>query len=280
MTTNNKECLEPYELMKYSFVKRVKYKIIKELLQGHRLGQVLDIGSGAGFFSERLAKRSEKMISIDISSENIEEASKHIRSHKISYVLADATRLPFAEKSFDTIIAADVIEHIERDDLMIAEVDRVLSDKGKCIITTVCTNPSINLNFLRKWIGYDMASAWGHVRAGYNIKDFRRLIKDKNLKIKKVRYSLPLIGELISNLTIYLRKRKAPQTWESGRDLSSVGRGKTFQLYKKIFPLVYGIVLLDNLLFFLRGNKIEILLTRKFLPHQVNQKPHRKQWDM
>jgi len=257
-----KECIESYDLMKYSFIKRVKYSVIKKLLKNHNLGVVLDIGSGGGFFSEKLSRKAKKIVSIDILYDNIKETAENIKSDKICFAVADATKLPFKDKSFNTIIAADVIEHIERDDLVISEIDRLLSDNGKCVITSVCTNPSINLKFLRKLVGYDMASAWGHVREGYNKKDFQRILNGTGLRLRKVKYSLPFFGELMANFTILLRKRKSPETWESGNDLGSVKKSWMFKIYKILFPLFYGIVLLDKLLFFLKGNKIEVMLTR------------------
>lgn len=50
-------------------------------------------------------------------------------------VVADATALPYADASFDRIIAAEVLEHIVDDDRAIAELARVLRPGGTIAVT-------------------------------------------------------------------------------------------------------------------------------------------------
>ncbi|MDT8307318.1 MAG: class I SAM-dependent methyltransferase [Anaerolineae bacterium] len=51
-------------------------------------------------------------------------------------VLGDVTRtLPFADGTFDAIIAAEVLEHLIEDHLALAELRRVLADDGHLIVT-------------------------------------------------------------------------------------------------------------------------------------------------
>ena len=46
----------------------------------------------------------------------------------------DATRIPF-DSEFDVIAACDVIEHIERDDLALAEMHRAVKPGGGIVVT-------------------------------------------------------------------------------------------------------------------------------------------------
>ena len=50
-------------------------------------------------------------------------------------VVADATALPYADASFDRIIAAEVLEHIDDDERAIAELARVLRPGGTIAVT-------------------------------------------------------------------------------------------------------------------------------------------------
>jgi SAM-dependent methyltransferase len=47
----------------------------------------------------------------------------------------DICNMPFAERSFAFVFATDVIEHVERDDLALSEIRRVLVPGGHCLVT-------------------------------------------------------------------------------------------------------------------------------------------------
>jgi len=49
--------------------------------------------------------------------------------------VADATRMPFPDDSFDFVIAAEVMEHIPADQLAMSEVARVLRPGGIAVVT-------------------------------------------------------------------------------------------------------------------------------------------------
>ena len=54
-------------------------------------------------------------------------------------VVADGTKLPFPDRSFQTVICAETLEHVEYPRLLADEVHRVLSIEGLVIVTT-CMN--------------------------------------------------------------------------------------------------------------------------------------------
>ena len=56
-------------------------------------------------------------------------------------VQGDATRLPFADGSFDRMIAAEVLEHIPDDAAAIAELARVLQPGGTMAVTVPAYGP-------------------------------------------------------------------------------------------------------------------------------------------
>ena len=47
----------------------------------------------------------------------------------------DATRLPFADETFDLVLATDIIEHVDDDSAAVAEMARVLRPGGHAILT-------------------------------------------------------------------------------------------------------------------------------------------------
>jgi SAM-dependent methyltransferase len=47
----------------------------------------------------------------------------------------DICAMPFADGSFDFVLATDIIEHVDRDDLALKEMLRVLKPGGYCLVT-------------------------------------------------------------------------------------------------------------------------------------------------
>jgi len=96
-------------------------KLINYLFAAKRLGIkrndfVLEIGSGSRPFL-----RSD--ILLDKSIEPYERAGKLVMDRPL--IIADAQNLPFKDKSFDFIIAAHILEHLEEPDKFIKEIERV-----------------------------------------------------------------------------------------------------------------------------------------------------------
>lgn len=92
----------------------------------------LEIGCGNG---KNMHKRLN-IIGIDSSIEMCKLARERT-GHEV--INADATSLPFVNESFDYIISIAVIHHIstiDRRQLFLSEIARVLRTNGKCMIST------------------------------------------------------------------------------------------------------------------------------------------------
>lgn len=86
-------------------------------------GTVLDIGCGDQPYADRLS--GTDYIGLDISTKN-----------KIIDVMGDATRLPFADESFDYVISTQVLEHLPEPTRFFNEIERVLRPEGKALVST------------------------------------------------------------------------------------------------------------------------------------------------
>lgn len=86
--------------------------------------KVLEIGPGPGIVSGILNRMKVKVTTLDIDP----------KLHPI--VCADVTSLPFASKSFDTVLAAEILEHIPFPEVpkALKELSRVA---GKSIVITL-----------------------------------------------------------------------------------------------------------------------------------------------
>jgi hypothetical protein len=92
----------------------------------------LDVGCAEGFFMRALRDgRQADVWGIDISNVAVEKLH---RATGMRAAAADATRLPFADGSFDLVYSTEVIEHVLDPEVMLAEMRRV--SRGIVLVTT------------------------------------------------------------------------------------------------------------------------------------------------
>src|SRR5687767_9550938 len=91
--------------------------------------RLLDVGTGEGQIARLAEQRGITTIGIDPTLAQIAEAQR--RGGTTGYARAAAAALPFADASFDAVVACLVFEHIEDVDDAIAEVARTLQPNGR-----------------------------------------------------------------------------------------------------------------------------------------------------
>ncbi len=91
---------------------------------------VLDIGCGAGFLTNALAKEGHFVYGIDLSEKSLKIAAAHDVTKQVNYSLASGYSLPFSKGQFDVVTAMDLLEHVEEPNLVIKEASRVLKKGG------------------------------------------------------------------------------------------------------------------------------------------------------
>jgi ubiquinone/menaquinone biosynthesis C-methylase UbiE len=96
-------------------------------------GRCLEIGIGTGRIALPLARAGVSMVGVDISREMLRKLIRNSDGAPPTVVLGDATRLPFGEGKFRSVIAAHVLHLIPDWKLALAEVIRVLKRDGLLI---------------------------------------------------------------------------------------------------------------------------------------------------
>lgn len=96
----------------------------------------LDLGCGDGYTSKMLSKSSRTTIGLDISVVAL-RAAKH-RVVNVHFVLGDVRNLPFRDECFDTVLCAEVLEHLREKDhaSLLNGIHGVLKIRGTMILTT------------------------------------------------------------------------------------------------------------------------------------------------
>lgn len=105
-------------------------------------GDVLEIGTGAGYGIEVVAPHARRFVTLD----------KHVPAPEllarpdVEFRQAVVPPLEFPDESFDCVISFQVIEHIRDDRRFVDEIHRVLRPGGRLIVTTPNAPMSLTRN--------------------------------------------------------------------------------------------------------------------------------------
>lgn len=112
----------------------LKFYIKKFNLHSH--AKIIDIGCATGSNLRLLKDMGFKNY---LGLDNNILSKKFIESKNLGEVIiGDICNNNFDDKTFDLIIATDVLEHINDDNFALKEMRRILKDNGKIIITVPC----------------------------------------------------------------------------------------------------------------------------------------------
>lgn len=158
-------------------------KLVKEIHDNTSSGdKALDIGCGEGKIWQLFPDLS--VTGLDMSRANLKKANKYIKT-----VFGDAQKLPFRKKSFNFVVASEILEHLLEPDKTLLEIYRVLKVGGRAVITFPNTG-SLQLRLSLLIWGRNPTLNYPdnpvHVRF-FDLSDIKYLLRNTQLTVKKVR---------------------------------------------------------------------------------------------
>ncbi|MBO1413383.1 methyltransferase domain-containing protein [Streptomyces sp. FH025] len=134
--------------------------IMTERLRIGSGARVLDVGCGVGAPAVRIARlKGAEVTGISVSREQVDRAEALARATalqgRVTFRRADAMRLPFADDSFDAVLAIESMPHMPDREQVLRETARVLRPGGRVVLTDFYrrTAPSPTVHPLRKTMG-------------------------------------------------------------------------------------------------------------------------------
>lgn len=110
--------------------------------------RLLDFGCGSGDLSCRYVDVGFEVVGVDESTDMIRRARERFgeRAQFVPIDPTDSGRLPFADASFDVLVASSSLEYVAELDDYLFEVARVLREGGAFVVTVPGTQ-----TLLRRW---------------------------------------------------------------------------------------------------------------------------------
>lgn len=184
-------------------------QVARRLPRPARAGaRALDLGAGSGGNTPLLTAAGYGAVAL----EHHPVAAAYTRGRGLPVVQADGQRLPFADSSFDLVLACDVLEHLHRDDQAVQEVRRVLRPGGHLVLT-VPADPAL-------WSAHD--EALHHVRR-YTRESLTDLLAGQGMQLLSLSAWMVLLRPVVAlRRRISRRRPTTPTTDQPVSDLEPV----------------------------------------------------------
>ena len=136
--------------------------------------KLLELGFGEGEHIGFVNPDFDEYIATDIDLERLERVKESLPK-KVSIQKCDATSVPFADESFDRVIATCLIAHLPNPEEALREWRRILKPGGQLTIYVPC-EPGFSLRLFRKLFTAPKAKRLGF--EGFNLYIARDHIND------------------------------------------------------------------------------------------------------
>lgn len=157
--------------------------IFSELIAPHLGRRVLEIGSGIGTFSSRIATEAkvERLTCVEVEPRLVDAARDALAAGNVTkpvdHVLGDYLAASVPKDHFDTALLINVLEHLRDDRVSVRKARSELRMDGRLVIFV----PAFEL------LMSDLDRRLGHYRR-YTTRNLRQLLEGANFTVTALRY--------------------------------------------------------------------------------------------
>ena len=180
---------------------RAKRNLIEQFITGRNL-HILVAGVGGGMLCKELKRDGHRVVGMDISQISCEYVNKNIA---VPVIRGDLEKpLPFPSRSFDMVIIADVLEHMQSDTQLLAETFSCLRSEGVVIITAPA--------YAHMWSSWDIRL---HHKRRYSRDSIKKVVTSAGFSVKKASYCNMLLYPFAYMYRVILRLPKGKDSERS-----------------------------------------------------------------
>jgi ABC-2 type transport system ATP-binding protein len=115
----------------------VQQSIIDRLSGQRDLGELIEFGCGAGFFTKALAANADHVTATDLSDEMLAAARTQLATlPNVTLEKVDCGQTAFPDKKFGSVFMANLIHVVENPSMVLRESYRILDDGDLLLIVT------------------------------------------------------------------------------------------------------------------------------------------------
>jgi len=175
-------------------LRKPEAKIADNVVKRIGNGTILDLGSGTGYLSIEIAKRSAglQVCGIDLSRQMVKIAKRRGKGiDNARFVFGNAARLPFKGSSVDLVVSTGVFHHLKTPRLVFEECYRILKAGGEAWIFDGCPEVfegkadrrrfSREYGFLIGHFGHTVSAIHGSARQEYE-SDIKGMLEQTRFK--------------------------------------------------------------------------------------------------
>ena len=223
---------------------RVRWNAIRGLdfLRNVNGRAALDLASGMGYFSVRLAEGGAKVLASDIHESSLQyiQDAYGLETQKL-----DVEAEVYPQGPFDIVFLCEVLEHLKDPEAVLAKARSVLAPSGVLLVTT----PALEGAFIHS-AGKELGHHHGaekHERDGFSREELHALFEKNGLTVAGHRYSIFYLAELFMQFTklMYLRKNKK---YEGQADILSATKSMPYAILRFVYPLLNAVFIAEEAL--------------------------------